>query len=274
MGTAAGLIAQARATLGLGESPAGSNHNKITAWYNANIARIGDGAWCDQAVTYWAARSDNLDAIGAGRGVGYAYTVWHAEKFQQRGRWHPGSAGIKPGDVVFFDWTGSRRIGAIDHVGVVEHVSGGLIYTIEGNKGDRCVRVARDGTYIVGYGRPAYTKAEDDDMPEPKDLWNWDGIAAPPWIAEGGNKDWTPASYLVWLYRNQAKQSAQLAALAQASGAEVDTDAIVAGVLAGLSPDAIARHVVDALPPDLAMQVVDGIGARLAPPGVTGLAEG
>jgi hypothetical protein len=163
MGTATGLLAEARRTLGLGESPAGSNHNKITVWYNANIMRIGDGAWCNMSVSYWAAHSGNLPAIGAGRGIGYAYTVWHAEKFQRIGRWHYGTGGIRAGDVVFFDWSRTRSIGKIDHVGVVERVRGGVIYTIEGNKADRCVRVARDGKYIVGYGRPAYTAPE----PEP-----------------------------------------------------------------------------------------------------------
>lgn len=56
-------------------------------------------------------------------------------------------------------------------------------------------------------------KGEDDDMPEPKDLWNWDGIPAPPWIAEDGNTNWTPASYLHWSYRNQAKLTEKVDAL-------------------------------------------------------------
>lgn len=156
MGTVAAMLAQARATLGLGESPPGSNHNKITSWYNANIARIGDGAWCDMGVTYWAAHSGNLDAILAGKGVGYAYTVWHAQRFQREDRWHYGTAGIKPGDIVFFNWQRTRSVGGIDHVGIVEKVRGGTLYTIEANKGDKCVRVARDSTYVVGYGRPDY----------------------------------------------------------------------------------------------------------------------
>jgi hypothetical protein len=152
------MLAEARKTIGLGERPPGSNHNSITVWYNAHIARIGNGPWCNMAVTYWAGHSQNLPAIFAGRKIGYAYTVAHAQKFKQKKRWHAGVAGIKPGDVVFFDWNGSRLIRNIDHVGLVERVNGKKIVTIEGNTtGDRCRRVVRDAKFIVGYGRPAYT---------------------------------------------------------------------------------------------------------------------
>ncbi|HEU5157544.1 MAG TPA: peptidoglycan recognition family protein [Streptosporangiaceae bacterium] len=58
-----------------------------------------------------------------------------------------------------------------------------------------------------------------DDMPEPKELWTWDGIPAPPWIAEEGNKNWTPSSYLHWGYRNQAKLTEKVDTLSE----KVDT---------------------------------------------------
>jgi len=159
VGNVNGMLAAAKKTIGMGESPPKSNHNKITEWYNSHIARIGNGPWCDMAVTYWAGQSANLPAIFAGRGIGFAYTVAHAHQFQKKGRWHTGTAGIKPGDIVFFDWNGSRSIQNIDHVGVVERVSGKRIVTIEGNTtGDSCRRMVRDAKYIVGYGRPAYGK--------------------------------------------------------------------------------------------------------------------
>lgn len=43
---------------------------------------------------------------------------------------------------------------------------------------------------------------EEDDMPEPKDLWNWDGIPAPDDIAATGNKEIKPSSYLVLIYKH------------------------------------------------------------------------
>lgn len=146
MGTVAGMLAEARKMLGLGEYPPGSNSNKVTDWYGF------DGPWCDMAVSYMAAKSDNLSAI-MGK---FAYTVAHAKAFRSAGRWHYGLGGIKPGDIVFFDWGGSGSVDAIDHVGVVEAVhSDGTITTIEGNTSDKCLRRTRRSA-IVGYGRPAY----------------------------------------------------------------------------------------------------------------------
>jgi hypothetical protein len=150
-GTARDLIAEARKSLGTGEYPPGSNSNYIVTWYNENVARIGRGPWCDMSVTMWGARAAISSIVGR-----FAYTVYHAQWFEKRGQWHTGAAGIRAGDVVFFDWSKSRRIGNIDHVGIVERVEGDEIHTIEGNSGDVCKRHVRDDTYICGYGRPAY----------------------------------------------------------------------------------------------------------------------
>ena len=159
MGTAAAMIAQARELLarGVREQPMGSNHAPpITTWYG-----LGNVAWCDEAISYEAAHSGNLEAIG-GR---FAYTVAHAHWFASHGRWHTGISGIRPGDIVFFDWTATRLIAAIDHVGLVERVlPDGTIHTLEGNTSDVFARRHRDATYVAGYGRPTYTPAEEDDM--------------------------------------------------------------------------------------------------------------
>lgn len=146
MGSASGMIAQARALLGLGEDPPGSNHNTVTDWYGF------DGPWCDMTISYCAYRSDNLSAV-LGK---HASTVEHANAFKSAGRWHYGLGGITAGDVVFFDWGGSGSISNIDHVGLVEAVhSDGTITTIEGNTSDKCLRRNRSSC-IVGYGRPTY----------------------------------------------------------------------------------------------------------------------
>ncbi len=152
-GTASGMIRCMNAMLGTTEHPPGSNHNEITVWYNTHVKPIGDGPWCDMEISKAAAESGNADVVGQ-----HAYTPEHANWFAARGQWHSGAAGIRPGDVVFFDWSGSRSRDAIDHVGLVVRVEGSKIFTIEGNKGDECVRVTRDSTYIAGYGRPAYAK--------------------------------------------------------------------------------------------------------------------
>lgn len=147
MGSAAGLIAAARSLLGIGENPPGSNHNKLTVWYGV------DTAWCDIAVCYAAYHSDNAGAV-YGK---HAWTVEHAKTFRSHGRWHYGLGGVRPGDVVFFDWGGSRNIDAIDHVGIVEAVhSNGTITTLEGNTSNMYARRTRNSSVVVGYGRPAF----------------------------------------------------------------------------------------------------------------------
>ena len=53
------------------------------------------------------------------------------------------------------DWGNN---GTIDHVGIVESVSGGTVNTIEGNSGDKVARRSYSigSSNIYGYGVPAY----------------------------------------------------------------------------------------------------------------------
>ncbi len=140
------MIAQARRLLGTRESPPGSNHNFITSWYGF------DGPWCEMTISYVAAHSDNLSAV-LGK---YAWTVGRAQAFKDAGRWHYGLGGVRPGDIVYFDWSGGGRISGIDHVGLVEAVhSNGTITTLEGNTSNMMMRRIRRAS-IVGYGRPRY----------------------------------------------------------------------------------------------------------------------
>ena len=48
--------------------------------------------------------------------------------------------------------------GESDHVGIVEKVENGIVYTVEGNSGDSCrINQYSVGHYeILGYGVPAY----------------------------------------------------------------------------------------------------------------------
>lgn len=157
-----------RAHLGLGESPAGSNHNFITEWYNANVARIGNGPWCEMTQT-WAMWVAGNKAIKTGR----AYTVWGAQdgvNHSKGATWHPGTAGMKAGDQYYIDWTGAKKISGIDHTGRCEKVMGdGTFYGLEGNIGDHLSRVRRDSKYIVGYVRPNWAGgAVMIEVPKPR----------------------------------------------------------------------------------------------------------
>lgn len=61
--------------------------------------------------------------------------------------------------IIFFDWDNeSGQDGLPDHVGIVQKVENGTIYTIEGNSGDICkVKTYTKEHYeIKGYGIPKY----------------------------------------------------------------------------------------------------------------------
>ena len=64
----------------------------------------------------------------------------------------------KHGDIIFFDWADSDD-GKADHVGIVDKVENGTVYTIEGNtRGDMCKQNTYDinSSVILGYGTPMY----------------------------------------------------------------------------------------------------------------------
>ena len=72
--------------------------------------------------------------------------------FRGQGRWQNSGYLPQPGDVIFFDWNGDM---VPDHVGIVEKVEGGVVYTVEGNSaGDRCRenRYAFENSLILGCG--------------------------------------------------------------------------------------------------------------------------
>jgi hypothetical protein len=163
------MLDAARKSLGLSGRP-----NYITRDYAVRHgAEFLNAPWCDMAVTYWARVSGNAPAVLPDGDR--AYTVWHAEDGRALGRWHAGTADnikahARPGAVVFFDWDGSKVIGRIDHVGIVEkNLGDGRVQTIEGNTGDACKRRVRASNVIAGFWNPPY-KQEDDDMPTAREI--------------------------------------------------------------------------------------------------------
>ena len=111
--------------------------------------------WCACFVSWCANECGYIDTgvcpkfAGCGNGV-----QW----FQERGQWLYGSTEPASGMVIFFDWDNKGgsgpQDGEADHVGIVQKVGDGIIYTVEGNSGNLC-RVNRYpvGHYeILGYG--------------------------------------------------------------------------------------------------------------------------
>lgn len=120
-------------------------------------------AWCDMFVTYVARKSGAKAALPNGD---RAYTVWHANDFEGINRWYSGTTDnvrnhAAPGDVVFFDWSGTNTRGAIDHVGIVKkNLGDGRLVTIEGNTGDAVRLRVRSADVIAGFGQPRWTVAK------------------------------------------------------------------------------------------------------------------
>ena len=123
------------------------------SWYGFD-SRVD---WCACFVS-WCANEcgyieDGIIPKFAGCSTGFQW-------FSDRGLWQGNSYEPRPGDLIFFDWDkeGRGQDGAPDHVGIVEKVENGYVYTVEGNTGDSC----REKSYalgyyeIFGYGTPAY----------------------------------------------------------------------------------------------------------------------
>ena len=108
--------------------------------------------WCAIFVSWCADQCGYLDAGVLPKTAGVRpYVDW----FKERGQWQGRDFEPTPGDIVFFDWESD---GLADHVGIVEKVENGLVYTVEGNTGDRCAerRYTLGSAPVYGFGLPLY----------------------------------------------------------------------------------------------------------------------
>ena len=116
--------------------------------------------WCACFVSWCANECGYIDA---GIIPKFAGCVGFVNWFKERGQWADRDATPVPGMIIFFDWvlprdgTGTQN-GLSDHVGIVQKVEDGYVYTIEGNVSDSCgQRKHKIGHHeILGYGIPAY----------------------------------------------------------------------------------------------------------------------
>ena len=118
------------------------------SWYGYND-RV---EWCAIFVSWVADQCGYLDAGVLPKMEGVRpYVDW----FRDRGQWQGRDYEPSPGDIIFFDWESD---GLADHVGIVEKVDGGFVYTIEGNAGDMCTccTYEQNSNLIFGYGMPWY----------------------------------------------------------------------------------------------------------------------
>ena len=122
------------------------------SWYGFD----GRVEWCACFVSWCANECGYIDS---GVIPKFAGCVNGVQWFKDRGQWADNTAEPTAGQIVFFDWDDENgQDGESDHVGIVEKVENGIVYTVEGNSGDACrQRQYPVGYYeILGYGIPAY----------------------------------------------------------------------------------------------------------------------
>ena len=129
-------------------SQEGKGGTTYWSWYGFG----GRVEWCACFVSWCA---DQSGYIQSGVIPKFSLCSDGVRWFESKGRFRDGSYTPAAGDIIFFDWGNN---GTIDHVGIVESVSGGTVNTIEGNSGDKVARRSYSigSSNIYGYGVPAY----------------------------------------------------------------------------------------------------------------------
>lgn len=155
------IVAQARSWIGCKESD--GSHRKIIDVYNADkpLPRGHKMSytdfWCAAFVTACAIKCGATDILPKECSCNKMI-----ELFKGLGCFVENDAHVPaPGDIMFYDWDDDGKgdnKGEVEHVGIVESVSGSTITVIEGNYKKECKRrtLTVDGKYIRGYGVPKY----------------------------------------------------------------------------------------------------------------------
>jgi hypothetical protein len=102
-------------------------------------------SWCACFVSYIYAHTGHSD-------VNYTSCTNGVAWFKSHGRWAPkGYKDLAPGDVIFIDW---QADGKVDHTGIVIGTDGTNVYTVEGNRSDKCIywHYSLNSSVIFGYG--------------------------------------------------------------------------------------------------------------------------
>ena len=135
-----GLLADANAMVGMTETGNTSQINAITQKSGINCATT---PWCAAWAMNMLKDHGVLDTSSCSN-VNYCPTIvnWAKEQniWAARGQYTP-----QAGDAILFDWDSD---GTSDHIGIVEKVANGKVYTIEGNSSDS----VKKNSYSLGSG--------------------------------------------------------------------------------------------------------------------------
>lgn len=146
----------------------GAGDDSIVAVALSQLGNVGGGPywswygfggrveWCACFVSWCANECGYIDAgiIPKFAGCTSGGMAW----FKANNLWQENDYIPTPGTIIFFDWAFNNLDGDADHVGIVEKVEDGRIFTVEGNSDD----MVRQNSYpigyyeIRGYGTPMY----------------------------------------------------------------------------------------------------------------------
>jgi hypothetical protein len=143
MSTRSQIVATARAEIGTGETPPGSNRNKYVTWYG-----WGPGAWCAMFTAWvWSRNGVSVKDVFT---ASWAATTQGADAAKRKGLWRTNLRDAQPGDVVFYKLDGGDP-GYVNHTGIVVSVTGSTVTSIEGNTQNVVAERVRPIYAAVGY---------------------------------------------------------------------------------------------------------------------------
>ena len=111
---------------GVVEMPSGSNKVKYNTEFYGHVVSGASYPWC-MAFVWWVFREAGFKLFKT------ASCTQFVEQYKKVSPQQVVTKNFKPGDLVFFDFTGKKKVTA--HVGIVARVSadGKTVYTYEGN---------------------------------------------------------------------------------------------------------------------------------------------
>lgn len=162
-----------------GYSEANGKFKEILNVYNAhrplarNYAIKPSDEWCDCFVSACAIKAGAVSLIGTEVGC-----EEHVAIFKKLGIWvEDGTVVPEPGHIILYNWDKKTQPndGRSDHIGYVEEVdlALGVIYAIEGNKGEAVARraIPIGWGYIRGYAAPKYAKESEETNMTGKEIY-------------------------------------------------------------------------------------------------------
>lgn len=128
--------------LPIAQSQLGQSGGKYQSWAN-----IGSQDWCAAFVSWCADQAgynfvDWTDITSNPNDFPFYVTVGRGARWfnwnnrLQYSRAHGGNYTPNPGDIIFFAWDSNPDLVELWHTGIVESVTNGRIFTVEGNTGD------------------------------------------------------------------------------------------------------------------------------------------